>query len=137
MCRFILKTKSIYLLGTAINCTSTPGLRFVYTYNFVTEWLKNKLSIPFNPGLHILRFPSSSMFPNIPYQSKSRSSVYTDKDVPLEKLDQLLNKIDTDEDIFLSLNDKNRHDSLKYRNNSDDSDNDLLDIDSWFGPEIE
>ncbi len=48
-----------------------------------------------------------------------------------------MNKIDTDKDILLSLTDKNRHDSLKYRNNSDDSDNDLLYIDSWFGPEIE
>ncbi len=46
-----------------------------------------------------------------------------------------MNKIDSDEDIFLSLADKNRHDSSKYRNNSDGSDNDLLDIDSWFGPE--
>ncbi len=80
------------------------------------------------------------MFPSIPYQSKSRSGVYRDKDVPsisLEKLNQLVRKIDTDEDIILSLADKNRHDSSKYRNNSDDSYNDLLDIDSWFGPEIE
>ncbi len=80
------------------------------------------------------------MFPSIQYQSKLGSSVYTDKDVrsiDLEKLDQLVNKMHTDEDIFLSLVDKNRHDSSKYRNNSDDSDNDLLDIDSWFGPEIE
>ncbi len=67
LCRCTLKTKNIYLLGTATNCTSTPGLRFVYTYNFVTEWLKNKLSIPFyQEGLHILRFPSSTMFPSIP-----------------------------------------------------------------------
>ncbi len=49
-------------------------------------------------------------------------------------MDQLVNKIDSDEDIFLSLADKNRHDSSKYRNNSDGSDNDLLNIDSWFGP---
>ncbi len=141
LCRCTMKTKNIYLLGTAANCTSTLGLRFVYTYNFVTEWLKKKFSIPFyQEGLHILRFPSSTMFPSIPYQSKSRSSVYTDKDVPsidLDKLDQLLNKIDTDENIFLSLADKNKHDSLKYQNNSDDSDNDLIDIDSWLGPEIE
>ncbi len=83
LCRSTLKTKSIYLLGTGTNCTSTPGLRFVYIYNFVTEWLKNKLSIPFyQEGLHILRFPSSTMFPSIPYQSKSRSGVYRDKDVP-------------------------------------------------------
>ncbi len=141
LCRCTLETENIYLLGTATNCTSTPGLKFVYTYNFVTEWLKNKISIPFyQEGLHILRFPSSTLFPSIPYHSNSRSGVYRDKDVPsisLNKLDTLVRTIDTDKDIFLSLADKNRHDSQRLRNNSVDSDNDLLDIDSWFGPEIE
>ncbi len=70
LCRCTLQTKSIYYLGTATNCTSTPGLTFVYTYNFVREWLKNKLSIPFyQEDLNILKYPSSTLFPSIPYQS--------------------------------------------------------------------
>ncbi len=82
---------------------------------------------------------SSTMFPSIPYQSKLCSIFYTDKDVPsinIDKLDLLLNKINTDKDGSLTLADKNKHDSLKYQNNSIDSDNDLLNIDSWFGPEL-
>ncbi len=61
------------------------------------------------------------------------SVTYTKKNVAaidLYKLYQLLTTVDYDKNIFLSLADKNRYDSLRYRNNSKVSDNNQLDIDS-------
>ncbi len=45
--------------------------------------------------------------------------------------------MDFDKNIFLLLADKNLYDSLHYRNNMNVSDNNQLDIDSWFGSQIE
>jgi hypothetical protein len=108
-----------------------------YTYNFVTEWLIDKSSIRYyQQGFNLLNFPSNTYFPKLNLGQSPDDSIYnenTQKSVSLDKLDNLIATLKAKEPIFLSKADRN---SFRYGNLTIEDTSEILDIDSWFGPEI-
>ncbi len=55
----------IQLIGSHSNCSSNGNFIIYHTFNFVTEWLHNKVVIPyFRENKHLLRLPSNASIPN-------------------------------------------------------------------------
>ncbi len=82
------------------------------------------------------------LFPYIPHFSDNDddSDICNDENVEvinLDKLDDIYNSIKKDEPIFLYLADKNKHKFTIYSNYTAENKYSILDIDSWFGQEIE
>jgi len=141
LCQCSIKSKHIYLVGTETNCTSEPNFKVEYTFNFVTEWINDKVSMPFyQEGLHLLRVPSSTYFPNIKIKPGLQvNNVYTDDEIPsisLSKLEQLIEVMKTEDNIFKSVADKDNYNMLKRLNGTDVNNDDILELDAWFNTDM-
>ena len=138
LCGCILRTSVFILLGTETNCTDNPILKLSYTFNFVTEWIADKLAIPFyQENLHLLRFPSTHGIRPLPLTSSSHDHVYTNNNVPairLERLVEMMSKLD--KDLFLSMADQNKYDRMRADNRTKQITSDILDVDSWFNSDM-
>ncbi len=60
----VIQTIEIQLIGSHSNCSSNGNFIIYHTLNFVTEWLYNKLTMPYyKEKEHILRLPSQARLP--------------------------------------------------------------------------
>jgi hypothetical protein len=140
LCRCTINIKNVLLIGSETNCSNSHTFSMQYTYNFVTEWLSNQLSIRFyTQGFNFLNFPSNSYFPSLNIAQTVDNSVYNEnspKAISLDKLSHLVDTIRADKPIFLTKADRN---SYFYGNSSSahNDNEDILDLNSWFGPEIQ
>ncbi len=137
VCDCVIQTTEIQLIGSQSNCSSNGNFIIYHTFNFITEWLSNKFTMPYyRKKEHILTLPGQSKLPAINVLQSNTSDVFTEQRVSvisIHQLDSLVNNLETD--IFLNgeVNSLLNH-SLEL--NMDDNE-DLLDIDSWFDEDAE
>ncbi len=143
ICDCVIQTTEIQLIGRHSNCSSNENFIIYDTFNFVTEWLYNKLTMPYYMEKeHILRLPSQARIPAIIVIQSNTSNVFTKSEIPaisIHQLNALVNRR-RKKDISLSHSDKNREDNILFNHsleqNMDDND-EILDIDYWFDEDIQ
>jgi hypothetical protein len=137
LCQCTIQIKNILLIGSESKCSNSPAFSMKYTYNFVTEWFSNPLSIKFySQGFHFLKYPSKIFFPSLELSNKIDNSIYNQDiahSTPLHKLRKLINILQNNKPIFLSKADQN---SYLYGNISSNDNDEQTDLISWLDPEI-
>ncbi len=136
LCDCVIQTIEIQLIESHSNSSSNDNFIIYHTFNFVTEWLYNKLTMPYyREKEHILQLPSQASLPTINVVQSNTSNIFTKKKVPtisIHQLDSLVNKL-KHKDIYLSHSDKHGEDSMLFNcsleQNMDDN-NTILDINS-------
>ncbi len=64
LCDSVIQTIEIQLIGSHSNCSSNGNFIIYHTFNFVTEWLYNKLTMPYYVEKeHMLQLPSKASLP--------------------------------------------------------------------------
>ncbi len=127
------------IIGSNINCSTDYLFHIYQTYNFVTEWITHAGTMSrYSEYIHILNEPSYSYLPSLKLLQGTDSNVYLESDtlaISMKKLQSLLNIMKEDKEIHLSKSDRNTYeDTLRNRTiyNNMDSNNDILNMDTWF-----
>ncbi len=142
-CYCVIHSVEIQLIGSHSNCSSNGNFIIYHTFNFVTEWLHNKVVMPYyRENEHILRLPSSASIPDFSVIKTSLSGVFSETNVPpisLKKLDTIIGDLKQNK-IYLSKSDKIGQDNAFFDKsiiNNFGNMNELPDIDSWFDEDAE
>ncbi len=137
-CDCVIQSVEIQLIGSHSNCSSNGNFIIYHTFNFVTEWLHNKIVIPYyRENEHILRLPSSASIPYFSVIKTNLSCVFSANNVTpisLKQLDTIIGDLKQNR-IYLSNTDKIGQDNAFFNESIMDnfeSMNKLLNIDSWF-----
>ncbi len=94
----------------------------------------------YRENIHLLNCPSKTSLPSLLINHSSNKNVYSERKVPPISLYKLDVKINDQQNIHLTNADINREDT-HHLNNSiysmEQKDNDILEVDKWFGDEIQ
>ncbi len=129
LCDCVIPTTEIQLIGSHSNCSSNETFIIYHTFNFVMEWLYNKLTMPYyREKEHILRLPSQARIPAINVIQSNTSNVFTESKISaisIHQLDALVNGL-MKNDVFQSHSNKNGEDNMLFNHsleqNMDDND---------------
>ncbi len=81
-CDCFIQSIEIQLIGSHSNCSSNGNFIIYHTFNFVTEWLHNKLVMPYyRENEHILCLPSSASIPAFSVIQTNLSGVFSENKV--------------------------------------------------------
>ncbi len=134
LCNCLIQTSEIQLIGSHANCSSKRNILIRHTFNFVTEWIRNKKTMSYyRENVDISHLPGQAKLPDLSVLKSNTDNVYTESKTPaisLHKLDALVNILQN-QDLHLIKADKNRKDNKLFNetNNMDDTDS-ILDINS-------
>ncbi len=142
-CDCVIQSTEIQLIGSHYNCSTNGNFIIYYTFNFVTEWVHNKLFMPYyKENGHILCLPSSASIPAFSVIQTNLSGVFSENSVPpisLKQLDTIIGDLKQNM-IYLSKSDKIGQDNVFFNesiNDNFENTNKLLDINSWFDEDAE
>ncbi len=110
ICDYVIQTTEIQLIRRHSNCSSNGNFIIFHTFNFVTEWLYNKLTMPYySENEHILCLLSQAKIPAINVLQSNTSNVFIESKIPAISIHQLGAHVSRlrKNDIFLSHSDKN------------------------------
>ncbi len=106
LCDCFIQTAEIQLIGSHSNCSSNGNFDIYYTFNFVTEWIYNKMTMScYWENDHILSLPSQAKLLGFSVLKSNTSNVFTESEtlaISLHKLDALVNTL-KHEEVYLKV----------------------------------
>ncbi len=123
-CDCVIKCVEIQLIGSHSNCSSNGNFIIYHTINFVTEWLHNKVVMPYyRENEHLLRLSSKASIPNFNIIKSNLSGVFGDNTVPtisVKQLDTIIGDLKQNK-IYLSKSDKIGQDNKTFNESITDN----------------